>query len=327
MSDAARLAPFVAMALDCVHRAYPNQIAHLMRGDADARPPRALTPVFYGCFDWHSAVHGHWLLARAARVYPDAPFAEAARAALAASLTPENVAVEVAYLHDRPTFERPYGLAWLLTLQAELIAHEPPHGATLAPLTEVAIAHLSSWLPKLSHPSRVGVHAQTAFALGLVLDAARTLGDPALAALVEARARDFFLGDRDYAVHLEPGGEDFLSPSLGAADLVARMLASDEFAAWLRRVMPDDAPERFVPERVTDPTDGRLAHLDGLNLSRAWMLERIAEALPEHDARRAAYLASSRRHADHALAAIDGAHYAGSHWLGTFACYLLTRRA
>lgn len=324
--SAERLAPFVEMALGCVHRAYPNQIAHLLRADADARPPRALTPVFYGCFDWHSAVHGHWLLARASRIYPDAPFAPAAERALAESLTAEGVAAEVDYLRDRPIFERPYGLAWLLALQAELAARDTPHAAVLAPLSAIAAQHLASWLPKLSHPNRVGNHPQTAFALGLVLDAARALGDRSLAALVEARARDFFFDDRDYSIHLEPGGEDFLSPSLGAADLMARVLASDDFAAWLARVMPDEAPERLAPVRVTDATDGRLAHLDGLNLSRAWMLERISEALPAPDPRRAAYLASSQRHASIALAAIDGAHYEGSHWLGTFACYLLTRR-
>ncbi|MDQ3031094.1 MAG: DUF2891 domain-containing protein [Myxococcota bacterium] len=316
------------MALDCVHRAYPNQIAHVLRADDDARPPRALTPVFYGCYDWHSAVHGHWLLARASRVSPTAPYASAARDALALGLTPSAVAVEVEYLRERPTFERPYGLAWLLTLQAELASHEgEPWAETLAPLTELASAHLAAWLPKLSFPTRVGTHAQTAFALGLVLDAARTLGDRELASLVSQRAHDFFGDDRAYPLHLEPGGEDFLSPSLGSADLMARLLAPDAFAPWLSRVLDDDAPASLTPVSVTDPADGRLAHLDGLNLSRAWMLAGIADALPERDARRATYLESSQRHADAALRAIDGAHYAGSHWLGTFACYLLTRPA
>lgn len=313
------------MALGCVHRAYPNQIAHVLRDDADARPPRALTPVFYGCYDWHSAVHGHWLLARASRHFPDAPFAAPARAALHTSLTTAGVTGEVEYLRDRPTFERPYGLAWLFTLQAELAQLDGALAATLAPLTAVAREHLVRWLPKLSTPTRVGTHAQTAFALGLVLDAARVLRDAELAALVTARALDYFGDDRDHALHLEPGGEDFLSPSLGSADLMARVLAPATFATWLSRVLPDDAPARLVPARVTDPTDGRLAHLDGLNLSRAWMLERIAGALPDDDARRAAYVACSSAHRDVALAAIDGAHYAGSHWLGTFACYLLTR--
>ncbi|UJR84902.1 DUF2891 family protein [Sandaracinus amylolyticus] len=244
LEDSERLAPFVAMALGCVHRSYPNQIAHLLRDDSDARPPRALTPVFYGCYDWHSAVHGHWLLARASRVFPDAPFAAPARAALETSLTAAGIAGEVAYLRDRPTFERPYGLGWLFALQAEL---EDGLAEALAPLTAIARGHLVNWLPKLSSPTRVGTHAQTAFALGLVLDAARTMGDHDLAAIVSARAHDFFAGDHDYPLHLEPGGEDFLSPSLGSADLMARVLAPDAFATWLTRVLPDDAPTRLAP--------------------------------------------------------------------------------
>jgi hypothetical protein len=245
---------------------------------------------------------------------------------LRTSLAPSSIAVEVEYLRTRSAFERPYGLAWLFALQAELARRpEEPWAAALAPLTAVAGAHLERWLPRLSHPNRVGTHAQTAFALGMVLDAARSLGQAPLASLLEQRARDFFGRDRGYALHLEPGGEDFLSPSLGAADLMCRVLPDHELASWLSRVLPDDAPAQLTPAVVTDPVDGRLAHLDGLNLSRAWMLEAIGEALPASDPRRAPYLASASRHASVALAAIDGAHYAGSHWLGTFACYLLTR--
>ena len=336
--------PFVRMALEGLHREYPNQIAHVMTRDDDARTPRALTPVFYGCYDWHSAVHGHWLLARAARLFPDAPFTDGARAALDESFDAARVAAEVAYVRERPGFERPYGLAWLLTLQAELVATESPHSRTLAPLAELGASHLARWLPKLSHPTRVGTHAQTAFALGLVIDAAPHV-DPALGTLARARALDFFGDDRDYPLHQEPGGEDFLSPSLGSADLMRRVLSPPELARWLDAAMPGFAMPADVlrteastpgistttrnwpsPVRVTDPTDGRLAHLDGLNLSRAWMLEGLASGLPRDDVRRDALLASARAHGDAALSAIDGAHYAGSHWLGTFACYWLTRR-
>ncbi|MBX3251248.1 MAG: DUF2891 domain-containing protein [Myxococcales bacterium] len=361
MRDAERVAPFVRMALECVHRAYPNQIAHVMVGDDDARPPRALTPVFYGCYDWHSAVHGHWLLARASRCFPGAAFTSDARDRLARSLRPEAVVAEVAYLARRPGFERPYGLAWLATLQAELVEaasdasdggglrdEAAAHAEVLAPLTAQALAHLGAWLPKLSHPTRVGTHAQTAFSLGLLLDACRAIaaapagpsrgsGNPlaaaaaAIASLVHDRARAFFGADHDYPLHLEPGGEDFLSPSLGAADLMRRVLAPAELSTWLDRTLgaalDGDTFERaLAPVRVTDPTDGRLAHLDGLNLSRAWMLEGVADALAEDDPRRARLTALAARHAELALAAIDGAHYAGSHWLGTFACYLVTRR-
>nr|MCU0675077.1 DUF2891 domain-containing protein [Myxococcota bacterium] len=274
---------------------------------------------------------------------------------------------EVAYVRERPGFERPYGLAWLLTLQAELVEMGSPHARTLAPLAELGAAHLARWLPKLSHPTRVGTHAQTAFALGLVIDAAPHV-DPTLGELARSRAIDFFGDDRDYPLHQEPGGEDFLSPSLGAADLMRRVLAPDELARWLDRVMPSGFSTRsagsaadvstgsagsaadfstgsagsaadvstgsaasaadfaLAPVRVTDPSDGRLAHLDGLNLSRAWMLEGLAAGLPVDDPRRTSLLASARAHGEVALAAIDGAHYAGSHWLGTFACYWLTRR-
>jgi hypothetical protein len=354
---ATTLARFVRMALDGVHREYPNQIAHVMTRDEDAQPPRSLTPVFYGCYDWHSAVHGHWLLARASRLFPDAEYANEARAALDASFSSATrVAAEVAYVRERPGFERPYGLAWLLTLQAELVEMGSPHARTLAPLAELGAAHLTRWLPKLSHPTRVGTHAQTAFALGLVIDAAPRI-DPTLGELARSRALDFFAHDRDYPLHQEPGGEDFLSPSLGAADLMRRVLAPAELAAWLDRVMPNGfftgsagstadfstgsagsaadfstgsagsaADFSLSPVHVTDPTDGRLAHLDGLNLSRAWMLEGLAAGLPFDDARRPSLLASARAHGEAALAAIDGSHYAGSHWLGTFACYWLTRR-
>jgi hypothetical protein len=332
---ATTLARFVRMALDGVHREYPNQIAHVMTRDADARTPRALTPVFYGCYDWHSAVHGHWLLARASRLFPDAEYANDARAALDASFSSDaRVAAEVAYVRERPGFERPYGLAWLLTLQAELVEMGSPHARTLAPLAELGAMHLARWLPKLSHPTRVGTHAQTAFAFGLVIDAAPHV-DPALGELARSRALDFFGEDHDYPLHQEPGGEDFLSASLGAADLMRRVLAPAELARWLDRTMPSGfstgsagsaADFSLSPVRVTDPTDGRLAHLDGLNLSRAWMLEGLAAGLPVDDARRPSLLASARAHGEVALAAIDGAHYAGSHWLGTFACYWLTRR-
>ncbi|MCB9611819.1 MAG: DUF2891 domain-containing protein [Sandaracinus sp.] len=310
------------MALDGVHLEYPNQIAHFLRSDADLGAPRALTPVFYGCYDWHSAVHGHWLLARAARLFPDAPFTRPALDVLDA-ITPERVAGEVAYVRERPGFERPYGLAWLLTLQAELVEMGSPHAATLAPLVELGVSHLARWLPKLSFPTRVGTHAQTAFALGLAIDAAPHV-DPSLGVLAKARALDFFADDRDYPLHLEPGGEDFLSPSLASADLLRRVLAPSELAAWLDRTMPFGFA--LPPVTVTDPTDGRLAHLDGLNLSRAWMLEGLASGLPSDDPRVPTLLQSARAHGASALAAIDGAHYAGSHWLGTFACYWLTKR-
>ena len=289
---------FARLALACVQQEYPNKIAHTLSGDADVKPPRELTPAFCGCYDWHSAVHGHWLLARLARLTPSAPFAAEARAALNRSLTEANLAAEVRYLQGqgRTSFERPYGLAWLLQLAAEL-REWPDDDArrwaqALAPLEQVSAARLAEWLPKLTRPVRVGEHSQSAFALGLVLDWARATGNQPMEALVVARSQDFFGGDRDCPLTYEPSGEDFLSPCLGEADLMRRVLAPREYAAWLEGLLPrlprDGSASWLAPGVVTDPSDPKLAHLDGLNLSRAWMLEGIAVGLPDADARRAA---------------------------------------
>lgn len=333
--DVAAAGRFAALALDCVHREYPNKIAHVLQSDADARPPRELTPAFFGCYDWHSSVHGHWLLARLARLYPDAPFAAPARAALARSLTESNVAAEVAYLQGpgRASYERPYGLAWLLQLAAELRRwdDEDARGwaAALAPLEAEAARRIEAWLPKLSYPIRSGEHSQTAFAFGLIADWAQVSGDGALAGLLEARGRAFYGGDRNCPLAYEPSGEDFLSPCLAEADFMRRILQPDEYPGWLEGFLPaipaNGRGDWLVPGVVTDRADPKLAHIDGLNLSRAWMLEGIASALPERDRRRAALLAASKAHADAALPAVTGEHYEGGHWLGTFAVYLTSR--
>jgi hypothetical protein len=334
--DPALAERFVRLALACVHQEYPNKISHVLQGDEDVRPPRELTPAFYGCFDWHSSVHGHWLLARVARLLPDAPFAAEARAALARSLTPENVAGEVRYLEGkgRSTFERPYGLAWLLQLAAELNEWGSPEArtwsATLAPLEKAAAARLRDWLPKLTRPIRIGEHAQTAFAFGLVLDWARAVSDREMEALVVSRSRDYYGADRDCPLAYEPSGEDFLSPCLGEADLMRRVLPRDEYPAWLGTFLPglprDGRGDWLTPGVVTDPSDGKLAHLDGLNLSRAWMLEGIAASLPAQDSRRPGLEAAARTHREAGLRSVTGEHYEGGHWLGTFAVYLVTGR-
>jgi hypothetical protein len=334
--DLAGTERFARLALDCVHREYPNKIAHVLNDDGDARPPRALTPVFYGCYDWHSSVHGHWLLARLARLQPQAPFAAQARAALARSFTAEAIAGEVRYIKGkgRIAFERPYGLAWLLQLAAELRGWDDPQAQdwsrALAPLEAAAVSMLKSWMPKLTFPNRAGEHSQTAFAFGLVLDWARASGDRDTAALVESRARAHYLNDRNGPLAYEPSGEDFLSPALAEADLMRRVLAPPAFADWLRRFLPqlprDGSTGWLTPAVVTDRSDPKLAHLDGLNLSRAWMLEGIAAGLPARDRRIAALQAAARAHRDAGLAAVTGEHYEGGHWLGTFAVYLVTRR-
>ena len=227
-----------------MHKEYPNKISHVLNSDADVAPPRKLTPAFCGCYDWHSSVHGHWLLARLARTFPEAAFAKEARAALERSLTSANIKQEVAYLNGkgRASFERPYGLVWLLQLCAELREWDDPLArelsANLRPLENVAVEHLSTWLPKLSHPVRIGEHDQTAFALGLMLDYARVSGNDSFARLAADAAKKFFLADKNCPLAYEPSGEDFLSPCLGEADVMRRVLPPNEFAKWLTDFMP-----------------------------------------------------------------------------------------
>jgi hypothetical protein len=334
--DPALAERFARLALACVHQEYPNKISHVMGSDADARPPRELTPAFFGCYDWHSSVHGHWLLARAARLLPQAPFVAEARAALARSLTPENLAAEVRYLEGkgRVSFERPYGLAWLLQLGAELREWDSPEAreraAALAPLEKAAVARIAAWLPKLTRPIRIGEHSQTAFSLGLVLDWARVARDAETEALVVARSRDFYGSDRGCPLGYEPSGEDFLSPCIAEADLMRRVLPTDEFSRWLSGFLPglpeDGSSAWLEPGIVTDPADPKLAHLDGLNLSRAWMLDGIAAGLPQGDRRVPGLRAAAGVHREKGLAAVTDEHYEGGHWLGTFAVYLVTGR-
>jgi len=328
---------FANLALACVHKEYPSKISHTLNSDADVAPPRKLTPAFYGCYDWHSSVHGHWLLVRLIRTFPDAPFVQAAREALRQSLTAENVAQEAAYLRGqgRASFERPYGLAWLLQLVAELREWDDPQAKELAtnlhPLEEVALERLNNWLPKLSNPVRIGEHDQTAFALGLMFDYSQNgNGDQKFAELVVAKAKQFYLKDQNCPLAYEPSGEDFLSPCLGEADLLRRVLPSQEFARWLRTFMPQissSADGKWLqPVASPDPSDPKLAHLDGLNLSRAWMLEGIAAGLPKNDNRLPAIRATAEAHRRAGLATVTGEHYEGGHWLGSFAAYLVTQR-
>jgi hypothetical protein len=323
---------FAALTLKCLHEEYPNHISHTLSSAADAKPPHELTPAFYGCYDWHSDVHGHWLLVRLIHLFPDAPFVPAARAAIAQSLTPENVAGELAYLHheDRASFERPYGLAWLLALAAELRgwpdAQAQQWVATLVPLENEAATRLENWAGKLHYPIRVGEHDQTAFAFSLVWDWAGVAQDAQMRSVLAYAARRFFRQDRDCPLAYEPSGEDFLSPCLGEADFMRRVLSPADFAPWLTEFLPgipkSAAKPWLTPAVVIDRSDPKLAHTDGLNLSRAWMLEGIAHGLPPSDKRIGALNAAAQLHQNAALPNITGEHYVGGHWLGTFAVYL-----
>jgi len=330
-------ARFSKLALNCVHKEYPNKIGHTMSSDADAKTPSQLHPAFYGCFDWHSSVHGHWLLVRLLHVgEKDAPWRAEAIAKLNQSFTPENIAVEMAYFDSpvRGSYERPYGLAWYLQLTAELREWDDPQAKiwlrTLEPLEAVIVARLKTWMPKLAYPIRLGTHNQSAFAFGLMLDWARESGDTEMEALIVARARDYHINDKNCPLAYEPSGEDFLSPCLMEADLMRRVLPQEEFAVWLTGFMPglptDGSFDWLAPGIVKDASDGKLVHLDGVNLSRAWNLENIAAALPEGDPRIASLVSAAAIHRDTGLAAVTDAHYSGSHWLASFATYLMTQR-
>lgn len=333
--DAAAAARFAGLALKCVHQEYPNKIAHTLAGDADVRPPRELFPAFHGCYDWHSAVHGHWLLVRLARRFPDAAFVPAARAELARSFTKENIAAETTYLQQagRASFERPYGLAWLLQLSAELRSWKDPQAQewalNLVPLETEAAARIKRWLPDLYYPIRVGEHDQTAFSFGLIWDWAGVAGDSEMRRLLTDAAQRFYAADRNCPLNYEPSGQDFLSPCLAEADFMRRVLDRETFSRWLEAFLPGIPTHAratwLTPGVVTNRSDPKLAHIDGLNLSRAWMLQGIASGLKTGDRRIPALSDAARRHGEAALPQVTGEHYEGGHWLGTFAVYLVTQ--
>ncbi len=378
---------FADMALRCIGREYPYQPGHVITGPDDIATPRALHPAFYGCFDWHSAVHDHWLLVRLLRHYAEkldagacpgtqqvtqqvatsatntwtpglapetqqaatsatntrtpglAPETQQAatsgsieaaiHAALGANLTEANLAAEAAYFKSpaHRGFERTYGWAWLLKLAEELHGWDDPDGqrwsAALAPLVDVIVARYLDFLPKQTYPIRVGTHPNTAFGLAFALDYARATGHDALEDLVIRRSLDYYAADCDCPANWEPGGNDFFSPCLVEADLMRRVLRPDEFPAWLARFLPGLAVGKpaglLTPATVTDRSDGQLAHLDGLNLSRAWHMAAIAAALPTDDPRRAVLAGSAARHLDAGLIGVAGGDYMGEHWLATFA--------
>jgi hypothetical protein len=310
---------FAHLALKCLHQEYPNHVSNMMASAADALPPHELTPAFYGCLDWHSDVHGHWLLVRLLRMFPDAPFAAQARAELARSFTPQNIAGEVQYLsrEDRASFERPYGLAWLLKLSAELRQWQDPQAeqwsATLRPLETEVVRRLKAWIPELHYPIRIGEHDQTAFSFGLIWDWAGVTGDASMRSLLTDAARRYYLADRSCPLSYEPSGEDFLSPCLAEADFMRRVLGPAQFSRWLTAFLPGIPKQReegttrwLQPAVVTDRSDPKLAHIDGLNLSRAWMLEGIADGLPAHDPRIPALLETAARHREASLPAVTG---------------------
>ena len=307
-----------------------------MQSDIDLKPPRELTPSFYGCFDWHSSVHGHWLLVRLARLYPEKDLSVQSMAILNQSFTKEKLLIEKDYFQGtgRTAFERPYGLAWLLQLVAELEEWDDNQAAiqwreNIKPLENIVMERIVSWLPKLTYPVRSGQHSQTAFALGLIYDWAIITNNIKVSELIKNRSLNFYYDDKNCPLNYEPSGADFLSPCLAEADLMRRVLAPNEFAQWLSAFLEIPSEKNIVwiePAIVSDRSDPKLAHLDGLNLSRAWMLEGIATGLPMDDPRKDVLINSALQHANIALDAVTGEFYEGGHWLGSFATYLVTQR-
>jgi hypothetical protein len=322
---------FATIALGHVVREYPNRLDHVLTGRADLKSPRALHAVFFGSFDWHSCVHSYWLLATLYRLYPGLAEGNAIRTLFSDSLAKEKIAGERAYLR-RPSaggFERPYGWAWLLMLQAELLRHETPESkrwaAVLRPLAGDFIARFKSYLPKATYPNRAGTHGNTAFVLVLAQEYAATAQDKGLAELIRGCARGWYAKDSDCQVW-EPSGEDFLSPALIEAECMRRVLAPTAFRAWFAQFLPKAAQRRpatlFAPARVSDRSDGRIVHLDGLNLSRAWCWRGIEESLSPGDPVRRVATQAAERHLAASLPFLTH-HYMGEHWLASFALLAL----
>jgi hypothetical protein len=305
-----------------------------MNDSGDVQAPTALHPAFYGCYDWHSSVHGHWMLVRLLRMFPDLPEGKEIRKAISANLTAGNIAGEVAYLKqkNRQSFERTYGWAWLLKLAEELSLWNDNEARiwsrNLQPLADALVNQYVLFLPKQTYPIRTGVHPNTAFGLAFALDYANTVSNEKLSTLIAERSRTYFAKDMSYPAAWEPGGEDFLSPALMEADLMRRVLKPSEFRRWFHRFLPQlsaGVPGTLLrPAIVTDRSDPKLVHLDGLNLSRAWCMRSIAFALPANDSARKILAASARLHASDALAHVASGDYAGEHWLASFAVYLLS---
>lgn len=329
----AQAAHFARLALACIGREFPYSPGHVITAATDVYLPRQLHPAFYGCFDWHSAVHGHWLLVRVLRRFPNLPAADELRAALVGNLSEVNLRVEADYFAapEHRGFERTYGWAWLLKLAEELAVWATPDGqrwsAAIRPLADVIVARYLDFFSKQTYPIRTGVHPNTAFGLAFAYDYASTTSHAALLDLVCQRSRDYYANDRACPADWEPGGSDFFSPCLMEADLMGRVLVESEFTTWLERFLPglrsSEPASLLNPAIVSDRSDGQLAHLDGLNLSRAWCMWRIAAALPASDARRVVLASAAARHADAGLAGVGSGDYMGDHWLATFAAYML----
>ncbi len=322
------------LALANVEREFPNKLDHVITDAQAVAPPRALHPAFFGSFDWHSCVHAHWMLVRLLKLFPELPETAAIRATLDTNLRPENIDAEVAYLSRAEShgFERTYGWAWLLKLAEELAcwrdADAHRWSRDLAPLAYTFVARYIDHLPEATYPVRHGVHSNSAFGLAFALDFARACDTATLAGLCETKALQWYAGDRDAPAAWEPSGMDFFSPALIEADLMRRVLRGKAFGEWLAAFLPGierrEPASLFTPATVSNRGDPFIVHLDGLNLSRAWCWRAIAAALPDDDPRAAIAGAAADLHREAGMAGVASGHYAGDHWLATFAVFALT---
>ncbi len=325
LQEANRLAQ---LPLKCMQKEYPNKPGEILAGPEEVMGPQQMHPAFYGCFDWHSSVHGHWMLVYLLKQFPDLENGALIRQKLAENLSQANIAAEVAYFakpHNK-SFERTYGWAWLLKLAEELHTWDDPQGRQLSqnlqPLTDRIVELYLEFLPKLRYPIRVGEHTNTAFGLAFAWDYAQTTGQDSLRRLIEQRTREFYASDRQCPLSWEPSGYDFLSPCLEEANMMRRVLTQAEFKAWLDAFLPELSRKDFAlaPGIVSDRTDGKLVHLDGLNFSRAWCLYGIAHTIPEY-----AHLKQvAEEHIRYSLPGMVDGGYEGEHWLASFAIYALS---
>ena len=335
LSDA-QVAAFADLAMKGIEIEYPNKPSNVMSSEKDVLSPKEMHPVFYGCFDWHSSVHGHWLLVRLLKTYPNSPREEAIRALLRRQLTEEKLLNETAYFDAKSnqSFERMYGWAWIFRLAAELHDWDDEEGRmwakNLRPLEQKLVSLAKAYLPKLTFPIRTGQHADTGFALAQAYDYASTVGDKEFGQQIEQFAKAKYVEDYDYPARYEPSGHDFFSTCLNEADLMRRVMKPKEFSAWLTRFLPElhepggTAQSLLTPAEVSDVTDGKLVHLAGLNFNRGWTQAGILSHLEANDPRRAILEQSIVAHREAGLKYVFSGSYEGEHWLATFAVYLLT---
>lgn len=326
--DISKANRLIELPLHCIETEYPNKLGQVIGSEKDLLPPTKLHPIFYGCFDWHSAVHGYWSMVTLLQKFPDMEKSETVKSVLKNNITKENVAEELAYFKKNinRSYERTYGWAWLLKLAESLHRWDDPLAieleSNLKPLTEHIAASYKVFLPKLYYPIRVGEHINTAFGLTFAYDYAVAVGDVELEKLIVARAKDFYFKDKDCPISWEPSGYDFLSPCLEELDIMRRVLEPEEFKVWMDAFLPQLKSRKYHLEVgiVSDRTDGKLVHLDGLNFSRAWVFYGLANQYPEYS-----HLKNlANEHVAYSYPNLVGDTYEGGHWLGSFAIYALS---